>query len=61
MADLEGVQWVPWNPSFEGLHSFSVADPDGFRGFHGTVPFQGEPKNVFVYTQGRKASCMFEM
>ena len=21
MADLEGVQWVQWNPSFEGLPS----------------------------------------
>ena len=22
MADLEGVPWVPWNPSFERLPSF---------------------------------------
>ena len=22
LADLEGVPWVPWNPSFEELHGF---------------------------------------
>ena len=30
VADLEGVPWVPWNPSFEGLSSLSVADPEVF-------------------------------
>ena len=53
MADLEGVPWVPWNPSFEGLPSFSVADPDGFRGFE--IPWNPFKENQKMYLRTVKA------